>query len=223
MPSRARSAMPPPVPSTLRGAWPARTTSPLPPTTTSSAPPGGVADSKHPVRALAGSVALLLVAAAAAWADVRTPDPVGGGARPALLGGDPAALAPAELTTTTTSTTTTSTTTTTAPPPPPTTTPPPPVAAAAAPTPAPPPVPASLEPYRGLGTWVDVYDWSNSYTGGKPAVGPADVDRMADTGVQTLYLQASKWDSPGDLVDPELLHPILERAEQRGIRVVTWY
>ncbi|MDQ3757683.1 MAG: hypothetical protein M3394_07530, partial [Actinomycetota bacterium] len=86
-----------------------------------------------------------------------------------------------------------------------------------------PAVPTSLEPYRGLGTWVDVYDWTNHYTGGKPAVGVADVDRMADQGVQTLYLQASKWDSPTDLVDPELLHPMLERAEQRGLRVVAWY
>lgn len=177
------------------------------------------------VRALVGIVVLLLVAAAAAMADVRTPDEVAASGASRPLATDPAAFNPADLTTTTT------TTTTTAPPPPPTTAPPPPttmarpapVTAARATRLQPPAVPASLEPYRGLGTWVDVYDWSNSYTGGKPAVGPADVDRMADQGVQTLYLQASKADSPTDVVDAELLHPILERAEQRGIRLVAWY
>lgn len=145
---------------------------------------------------------------------------------------DQAALALAELVTTTT---------TTAPPPPPTTQPPPPPttakpkpppptpqpkAAAAglrAPRLQPPPVPAGLKPYVGLGTWVDVYDWTATYTNGKPAFGPADVDRMADLGVQTLYLQASKHDAPQDLADPDLLMPILKRAKERGLRTVGWY
>lgn len=137
-------------------------------------------------------------------------------------------------------------TTTTAPPPPTTTTAPPPTTMAPATT-APPPtqpprprvaarpaapkvpallppaVAAGLEPYRGLGTWVDVYDWSNRYTNNRPATGPADVDRMADLGVQALYIQASKWDSSTDIVDPDLLRPILERAKARGLRVVAWY
>ena len=78
-------------------------------------------------------------------------------------------------------------------------------------------------PYSGLGTWVDVYDWSRSYTNGHPTVGPADVDRMAAAGVQTLFIQASKWDSPTDVVDPDLLTPIIQRAHARGIRVVVWY
>src|SRR5688500_8192358 len=200
MPSRARSATPRPGPSTRPGAWPARTTTP---SRTRSSPPGSSAmprgeHSAGLVRALVGAVVLLLVAAAAALADVRAPQQVAGDdATP--LGTDPAALAPADLTTTTSSTTTT----TTAPPPP--TTAAPPAAANRAPGLQPPAVPASLEPYRGMGTWVDVYDWTNSYTGGKPAVGPGDVDRMADLGVQTLYLQASKADSPTDVVDAELL------------------
>src|SRR4051794_9298458 len=33
------------------------------------------------------------------------------------------------------------------------------------------------DPYRGLGAWVDVYDWSEAYGGS--AVGVGDVDRMA--------------------------------------------
>ena len=175
------------------------------------------------VRVVAAAVALLLACDLVVLAATE-PD------RPAVAAGerlpravDLAALAPAELTTTTSSTTTTAppTTTTTRPPAPPTTRPPtPPVVAAA---PAPPSVPTGLEPYRGLGTWVDVYDWTHSYTNGAPVVGPADVDRMADLGVQTLYLQVSKHDSPTDIVDVDLLRPILERAEQRGVRLVAWY
>src|SRR5215831_20955287 len=35
----------------------------------------------------------------------------------------------------------------------------------------------TLTPYRGLGTWADVYDWSIAHGGGN--IGPDDVDRMA--------------------------------------------
>ena len=114
---------------------------------------------------------------------------------------------------------------------------PPELAAPAAPPP-PPPVPqvraaarkaspvsqviGSLQPYRGLGTWVDVYDWSH-YKNSAAVVGPADVDRMAEVGVQTLYIQTTKHDAPGDILEPELLLPIIQRARDRGIKVVAWY
>jgi hypothetical protein len=84
-------------------------------------------------------------------------------------------------------------------------------------------VPVGLTPYVGLGTWSDVYDWSASYTNGNPGTGPADVDAMVARGVQTLYIQASKHDAPGDIVDPDLLKPILRRAKERGMRTVAWY
>src|SRR5437660_9166205 len=133
----------------------------------------------------------------------------------------------------------TTTTSTTEPPPPPTTAPPTTVApappstappkprtpATVAPrraTPNPAPVLGGLAAYVGLGTWADVYDWSRSYTKGNPTVGPADVDRMAQVGVQTLYIQTGKWDSATDVVDPDLLTPIVQRAHARGIRVVAW-
>src|SRR5437660_260348 len=48
-----------------------------------------------------------------------------------------------------------------------------------------------LAPYKGLGTWADVYDWSNSYTNNKPGMGVRDIDRMATDGVQTLYIQSA--------------------------------
>lgn len=178
-------------------------------------------------RALAAACAALLalsvVAAATHAGQPRTE-------QPSISGPDLDALGLADVTTTTSSTTTTLPPTTTTAPPAPTTAPPataPPRTAAASalgvPALRPPAVPVGLEPYRGLGTWVDVYDWTQAYTGGKPVVGPDDVDRMAERGVQTLYIQASKWDSEADIVDPHLLEPMLDRAKARGIRVVAWY
>jgi hypothetical protein len=146
-------------------------------------------------------------------------------------------------TTTTVPETTTSTTeappttlvavTTPPPPPPPTTTAAPPVTAAApAPAPAPPPAatagaipyfaPGGVEPYRGLGVWLDVLDWSPSYVG-TPPVAPSAVERMADLGVQTIYIQTSRFNRPEDILDPLVLGQFIDRAHARGLKVVAWY
>jgi hypothetical protein len=125
----------------------------------------------------------------------------------------PATVLPTTLVPTTvpeTTPTTTAPTTTTAPPPPTTTT----------------TVPAqrfTMEPYRGLGAWLDVYDWSTTYAKYGPAVEPDVVDQLAAQGVQTLFIQASKWDAPEDLVDLPRLLGFIERAHQQGISVVGWY
>jgi len=134
------------------------------------------------------------------------------------------AAAPARAVTTSTSltTTTTSTTTTTPPPPPPP--PPAPVPAIAAFNPATAlqaPGAFTFDPYAGLGTWIDVYDWSETYGGG--AVGPADIDRMATLGVQTVYIQATRWDAATVILEPERLLALIKRARARGMRVVAWY
>jgi len=147
-------------------------------------------------------------------------------------------------TTTAAPTTTTAAPTTTAPPPTtttseprkavaaPTTTAPPAVRAPAPPPPVifgpvTPPPPRNISVYRGLGTWVDAYDFSPQYqpNGGPPPITPESMDDLAAAGVKTLYLQAAKDDtrSPGDLVNPEILGPMLNRAHARGIKVVAWY
>ena len=81
--------------------------------------------------------------------------------------------------------------------------------------------------YRGLGTWVDAYDFSPQFQpkGAPPPVTPESMDDLAAAGVKTLYLQAAKDDirSPGNLVNPEILGPMLNRAHARGIKVVAWY
>jgi hypothetical protein len=91
---------------------------------------------------------------------------------------------------------------------------------------SPPPV-RDVSVYRGLGTWVDAYDFSPEFqtNGAPPPVTPESMDDLAAAGVKTLYLQAAKDDSrsPGDLVNPEILGPMLNRPHARGIKVVAWY
>ena len=102
---------------------------------------------------------------------------------------------------------------------------------AAAPVPPLPPVSSppvrDIAVYKGLGTWVDAYDFSPQFqpNGGPAPIGPGSMDDMAAAGVKTLYLQAAKDDtrSPGDLVNPEILGPMLVRAHAKGVKVVAWY
>ena len=78
-------------------------------------------------------------------------------------------------------------------------------------------------PFRGLGTWVDVFDWSFSATGGHPTVTPADIDVMAVRGVQTIYLQASRHSAPEAILEPAVLNRFIERARKDHIHIVLWY
>ena len=112
--------------------------------------------------------------------------------------------------------------TTTTPPPPP-----PPTTAAPAPPPAAASVPVgggrfTFQPYAGLGAWLDVYDWSLTYTGGNPGAGLADIDRMASLGVRTIFIQATKWDAPEAVLEQDRLQEIIDRAHANGMRVVAW-
>jgi hypothetical protein len=77
--------------------------------------------------------------------------------------------------------------------------------------------------YNGLGTWIDVYDWSVTYGKDGALVDAATVAAMAQSGVQTLYEQTSKWDAPTDVLEPERLVPIIDAAHANGMRVVGWY
>ena len=81
---------------------------------------------------------------------------------------------------------------------------------------------ASMDPYRGLGTWVDSFDWTVQKGGKTPRVSAATVDVMAATGVQTIFIQASRYDS-ADVSEPERLLPIISRAHELGLFVVVWY
>ena len=82
-------------------------------------------------------------------------------------------------------------------------------------------------PFRGLGTWVDAYDYAPSFqTNGRvPPVTPASVPDMAALGVRTLYLQVVRpQDGAGGAVEePDLLAQFLTAAHRNGVAVVAWY
>lgn len=86
---------------------------------------------------------------------------------------------------------------------------------------------ASTSPFRGLGTWVDVFDYAPRLQAGGalPPFTPDAVDDVAALGVRTLYVQVANPDSdPATrLTDAKELQAILDRAHRAGLRVVAWY
>jgi hypothetical protein len=75
----------------------------------------------------------------------------------------------------------------------------------------------SMAAYRGLGTWVDIFDkraWSD------PATAVVD---MASHGVSTLYLQTGNSHSTTAFKDEAGTTTFIREAHARGMRVVAWY
>jgi hypothetical protein len=89
--------------------------------------------------------------------------------------------------------------------------------------PDPPPGSWTMVVHEGLGTWVDVYDWTVELGGDEPAVGVEDIEAMADSGVQTVYLQTSHRRSVLDVMDPVRLDELIDAAHANGMHVVAWY
>lgn len=82
-----------------------------------------------------------------------------------------------------------------------------------------------IDVYRGLGAWVDVFDYVPEVGGGGIPVGTADIDAMHAQGVRTVFLQAA-FDNdrlPGGVVPEGRLRPLIERAHAHGMAVVGWY
>jgi hypothetical protein len=79
-------------------------------------------------------------------------------------------------------------------------------------------------PYAGVGTWLSRYRITREFGGAAPPVTPADVDAMADAGIDTLYLQPAADDPrhPG-LLSTDLLGEFLVRAHANDMQVVAWY
>jgi len=89
--------------------------------------------------------------------------------------------------------------------------------------PSAPPGSWTMVPHTGLGAWVDVYDWTTEFGGASPPVGPDDVEAMADAGIQTVYLQTSRAGSAEDVIEPERLDALIDRAHANDMHVVAWY
>jgi hypothetical protein len=75
----------------------------------------------------------------------------------------------------------------------------------------------TVDAYRGLGTWVDIYS-------GRTLAHPSGAAaRMKAEGVKTLYLQTSNWRQRADVVRPRTLAAFVEAAHEQGMKVVAWY
>ena len=75
---------------------------------------------------------------------------------------------------------------------------------------------ASLDVYRGLGTWIDIYDVAWRHPG-------TAIRRMRARGVETLYLETSNFSRGRMMVFPDGLRRFLDAAHRNGISVVAWY
>jgi hypothetical protein len=78
-------------------------------------------------------------------------------------------------------------------------------------------VPKTLDAYRGLATWVSIYDrraWAD------PAAAVAD---MAGHGVQTIFIQTGNSHSTGVVYDPSAQQAFISAAHVHGMRIVAWY
>ena len=76
---------------------------------------------------------------------------------------------------------------------------------------------APLDAYRGLASWVDVYDtgaWRN------PAAAVRDMSRH---GVRTLFVQTAHFNSRSAIVNPKDLREFIVEGHAHGMRVVAWY
>jgi len=86
---------------------------------------------------------------------------------------------------------------------------------------------AEVDPFEGLGAWVDVFDYAPAYLQepGPPPVVPATIDDLDRLGAKTIYLQAAFDDarSEGFIVDRDIVGRLLRRAHDRGMAVVAWY
>jgi hypothetical protein len=83
-----------------------------------------------------------------------------------------------------------------------------------------------LDPYRGLGCWLDVFDWSSAYGSGSPRFGPADMASLAGRGVRTVFLQTARVTHPSpadDLLERDRLFALVDAAHAAGLAVVAWY
>ncbi len=76
---------------------------------------------------------------------------------------------------------------------------------------------AAPDAYKGLGTWIDVYDL-------KAFANPeATATAIASHGVQTVYVETSNSKQTVDIVRPDALGRLVDALHRNEIEVVAWY
>lgn len=79
--------------------------------------------------------------------------------------------------------------------------------------------PWTLEPYRGMGAWVDVYDYAIRHN-----IDPQEtVKELSRRGVKTLYLQVARYKTNSEMADVVDVIGFLDAAAAHDIDVVGWY
>jgi hypothetical protein len=85
----------------------------------------------------------------------------------------------------------------------------------------------SLDVFRQVGAWVDVFDYAPRLqnAGAEPRITPESLADMSALGVKTLYLQvANPDDAPANqLTDRVQLRALLEAAHEHDVAVVPWF
>lgn len=76
--------------------------------------------------------------------------------------------------------------------------------------------PGGIAPYRGLGTWVDIYDTTEF---DDPV---AAVRAMKRKGVRTLFLETGNY-TRGPIYRPTAQARFIHAAHRRGMKVIAWY
>jgi hypothetical protein len=87
----------------------------------------------------------------------------------------------------------------------------------AGPVEAPLPLRRSIAPYRGFGTWIDLYDdpnWRDP---------EGEIQKMVRKGVNTLFLETANWRIKKDMFKPKKVARFVDAAHEVGIKVVAWY
>jgi hypothetical protein len=75
----------------------------------------------------------------------------------------------------------------------------------------------TIAAYRGLGSWVDIYDakaWKD------PAAAVAD---MAANGVRTIYIETANSHSTSAFNHPVQIEQFIQEAHAHGMSIVAWY
>jgi hypothetical protein len=75
----------------------------------------------------------------------------------------------------------------------------------------------SLSAYRGLGSWVDIYDhrlWRDP---------EAVVTTLHARGVRTLFLETGNWRIDTAIFKPAVVARFVDEAHRQGMDVVAWY
>lgn len=79
---------------------------------------------------------------------------------------------------------------------------------------------ASVKMFKGLGAWIDLFDYTSSTSDSTIA---GMLDKMVQYGVRTLYLETARYNSDGPFDYPGRVASWIRQAHARGLAVVGWY